>query len=323
MGRAGQWLVQSSDQPVDVSDWHADDEFGIYPEGARDKALLYSPEPAPYGFLYPNHRYLFKLSFRRYPEQFWAEIVAYRIGCMMRVAVPPAFAAYDSQTGDCGALIEWFLGYPGEPDERYVPGGDIMTSMIKDFDRKRGIQHNLDAIERYFERLFARGSLQGDWRGYWCDMLLFDAIIGNTDRHQDNWGLLWRSNSDARLAPVFDNGTSLGHEIVAHKMEGFADRERLAGYIQRGTHHLRWHATDTRPVQHADLIAGLLTRHPYLHARVESRLGAFDSAVLAATLQQMVGSQLPVPLSKERATLIYTLTVARHRRLDSMVKGHI
>jgi len=111
----------------------------------------------------PGHRYLFKHAFSRYPDQFWTEIVAYRVGCLLGVAVPPAFAAWDSATDTCGALIEWFLDYPGEPAERYVPGGDIMASMIRGYDRKRGRQHNFEAIERYLTVLSRGGRLEDSW----------------------------------------------------------------------------------------------------------------------------------------------------------------
>ena len=241
MGREGLWLLQPPDKPVDVVHWRADDEFAVYPEGARDKSLLYSPDPAPYTFLMSNHRYLFKHAFNRYPDQFWAEIIAYCIGCLLGVAVPPVFAAWDSDTDVCGALIEWFLNYPGELEERYVAGGDIMTSMIRVYDRKRGRQHNFEAIKRFLTVVERRGLLQVDWLGWWCETLLFDALIGNTDRHQDNWGLLRMTDGKVRMAPVFDNGTSLGHEIFPAKMSGFTDPERLNRYIERGTHHMRWH----------------------------------------------------------------------------------
>lgn len=77
----------------------------------------------------------------------------------------------------------------------------------------------------------------GDWRAWWCDTLLFDALIGNTDRHHDNWGLLWSTAHCVRMAPVFDNGTSLGHEIYPNKMPAFRDVRYVSRYISRGRHH--------------------------------------------------------------------------------------
>lgn len=147
-------FLQSSNQPVDVSDWRRDEEFAEYPEGARDKTLLYCPSPPPFNFLKEKHRYLFKLSSTRYPEQFWVEILAYLIGVRMGVPVPPAFAAYDSKRNQSGALIEWFLNpIPFLGDEIYTPGGDYCQQYIPNFDRKKGKQHNFETIIQIFNEL--------------------------------------------------------------------------------------------------------------------------------------------------------------------------
>lgn len=46
-----------------------------------------------------------------------------------------------------------------------------------------------------------------------CSMLLYDAVIGNMDRHLNNWELEWHSdehgNIKLKLAPLFDHGGSL------------------------------------------------------------------------------------------------------------------
>jgi len=44
---------------------------------------------------------------------------------------------------------------------------------------------------------------------FW-DMFIVDALIGNWDRHNGNWGFLYNSRTDEmKLAPVFDCGSSL------------------------------------------------------------------------------------------------------------------
>lgn len=41
-------------------------------------------------------------------------------------------------------------------------------------------------------------------------MFIVDALIGNWDRHNGNWGFLYNANTDeVSLAPVFDCGSSL------------------------------------------------------------------------------------------------------------------
>jgi len=151
MGREGQWFNQTVDEPIDVENWKMDDEFPVYPEGARDKTLFNSPISLQYKFLISNHRYLYKYCLYelspldkppRHPDQFWTEIIAYQIGCLLGVPVPPAFVGFNERDKTCGALIEWFLDYPGQSEEeRLVPGGDIMVNLIPSYERKKGQQH--------------------------------------------------------------------------------------------------------------------------------------------------------------------------------------
>jgi hypothetical protein len=68
-----------------VSGWEVDAEFGVFPQGARAKEAVFAPDPAPEPVLLSDRRYLFKRSKRSYPDQFWGEVVAYRVGCPQRV----------------------------------------------------------------------------------------------------------------------------------------------------------------------------------------------------------------------------------------------
>jgi hypothetical protein len=318
MGREGLWVEQPITQAIDIACWRGDEEFEIYPEGARDKSLLISPQQSEYRFLIPNHRYLFKHSFRRYPEQFWTEIIAYRLGCLLEIPVPPAFVAFNSHKEVCGSLIEWFLQYPDQPGERFNPGGDILSGVINSFDRKKGEKHNFISIERYFTVLGKVGLIDPGWLEYWCDMLLFDALIGNTDRHQDNWGLLWslRNNMPfVRIAPVFNNGTSLGYEILESKMENFTNPDRVQTYIKKGRHHLRWQLNDSQQIQHIELILKLLEQYPILKNRVQSKLSLFQLEQLQAMMSLYTRFQITIPLSVERADFICKLISARHQAI--------
>jgi len=45
---------------------------------------------------------------------------------------------------------------------------------------------------------------------------VLDAVIGNTDRHHENWGILLRRTKRrwmGMLAPTFDHASSLGREL--------------------------------------------------------------------------------------------------------------
>ncbi|MCL2386891.1 MAG: HipA domain-containing protein [Defluviitaleaceae bacterium] len=52
---------------------------------------------------------------------------------------------------------------------------------------------------------------------FW-DMFVVDALIGNADRHLDNWGLL-RKNNKLQFAPIYDCGSSLSATKHDGRME--------------------------------------------------------------------------------------------------------
>ena len=295
-------LIQAA--VFDVADWEVDAEFGVFPQGARAKDAVFAPNPPPEPVITPGKRYLFKRSKRSYPDQFWGEVVAYRVGCLLGLQVPPAFAAWNSRTGHCAALIEWFYN---DNNEAFVMAGDFLQMINKDFDRKDGAQHNLLDNMRLLRMLAIPKLLEPGWRQWWVDALLFDALIGNTDRHQDNWGLIFiRTEQVARcrLAPLFDNGTSLGHERFTDRVSSWTavDYDR---YISKGTHQLKWSLTD--PLQgHFSLLQRALEEWPDTREAAGARLDfSFDE--LSDAVADLVRLVATTPLSSERLEFMLRL----------------
>ena len=64
-----------------------------------------------------------------------------------------------------------------------------------------------DILKTLEEQTAIDPKLLTDW--FW-DMFIVDALIGNWDRHNGNWGFLYNNATDeVTLAPVFDCGSSL------------------------------------------------------------------------------------------------------------------
>src|SRR3989338_5072388 len=57
------------------------------------------------------------------------------------------------------------------------------------------------------------------------ELLVFDALIGGTDRHYYNWGVLAKADTGEfiRLAPAFDNGISLMWKIEEYRPQFMRD----------------------------------------------------------------------------------------------------
>lgn len=315
-------LVQNA--LIDVQDWDVDARFAVFPQGARAKDAFFSPATAG-GVLTPNKRYLFKRSKQSYPDQFWGEVIAYRIGCLLGVEVPPAFVSWNSRTGICAALIEWFYV---DGDEACILAGDFLTKIQPGFDREKGKEHNLHDCSKLF-RALSRSHLLAEhgWRQWWANALMFDALIGNTDRHQDNWALLFRNRPAqggnarmpvGRISPLFDNGTSLGHERFPERVRQWDDAD-FRRYISRGRHHVSWSQEEPKISGHLALLSHVLAQWPETRDQVRSMVMSTEEFALRNVISDLENLECPVPLTRERFSFVCQLLQLRLRLLKELL----
>ena len=74
------------------------------------------------------------------------------------------------------------------------------------FENNEVFMENIDAIERFW------------------DMFVVDALIGNKDRNNGNWGFI-ESKGKLKLAPVYDNGNSFANKAGDIKMQMLLSNE--------------------------------------------------------------------------------------------------
>ncbi|MFC0336924.1 hypothetical protein SAMN05421848_3063 [Kushneria avicenniae] len=318
-------IDQKANQIVDISGWPIYGDYEVFPEGARDKSLRISPNPSPYSFCLSGHRYLFKEAIKsarnpgqpRHPDQYWAELIAFRIGRLMGLTLPPVFIAIDSSREEPGTISEWFMDYPQSKDERYSAGGDFMQRHISEYDRQKGRQHNLSKILALGRRLAQRNQLTHDWQSYWGFCLCFDALIGNTDRHQENWGVIWSSDdSRARFTPYFDNGTSLGHELQSKKMQNMMHNpHEFDAYLTRGKHQMRWSKNAPNRLPLIEGVASYCSRYPKVKPALIESLSGWKEEALETILQSFTRFDIPQPFTQQRAEFVAYLTLKRRERL--------
>lgn len=81
-----------------------------------------------------------------------------------------------------------------------------------------GTFHNIVEISDFYRKLGK------NYEEAFCDMMIFDALIYNTDRHQGNFGLLIDSltNQPMAPAPIFDNGLGLFPYVYGSEIENLS-----------------------------------------------------------------------------------------------------
>ena len=117
----------------------------------------------------------------------YSEFYASQVAKAMKInAIPYGLAKWK---GNLCSTCELFTS----KNVSYIPIGRIVT------------KGGLEAVADYYR------SLGPEFEKAFRDMLVFDAVICNTDRHYGNFGLLIDSNTNqpAAPAPLFDHGNSL------------------------------------------------------------------------------------------------------------------
>lgn len=300
------------------------DEYGVT-KGNRVKFVAY-PDRAVAPIQRPPFRYYWKESLRRYPLEFWSEVLAYHIGAVMNVRVPPCFpATYTSMKGEpvrVGSL-SLSLVEPRE-EEELLHGGDLLSEIKEDYDRKKGTNHSVQLIIKALRVLIGDVSLYREF----FRQLVFDSLIGNTDRHQDNWGVKFKWTDDDpkfEVLPAFDNGTSLGRELTEAKIQScLKNPVELEAFINRGTAHVRWEDDGVlEQVSHEELMRRHLEAFPKSRDTF-TEIIEFDEAALKRAVRRVfhlshhASPDLAVALSDEREEFIVRVILRRRERLRAL-----
>ncbi len=81
------------------------------------------------------------------------------------------------------------------------------------------------AGKEYYSLEMIQKSLEGfDFQNEFNKILVFDYLIGNTDRHQSNWAILQKDKS-FKLCPLYDNGSSLCCYVEESKIDDYIGKD--------------------------------------------------------------------------------------------------
>lgn len=159
-----------------------------------------------------NPEWLFK-----YPQantgQHWAEKIAAEYAAELEI--PHAKVELAEFDGVRGSATESFA----RDGRELYHGNQILAGQVLGYDQSkkfRQTSHTLANIFGAIERSFADAENVVAAKQRIAAYIVLDALIGNTDRHHENWGILVERVSGGRtamIAPSFDHASSLGREL--------------------------------------------------------------------------------------------------------------
>jgi len=163
-------------------------------------------------------RWLFKAA-RPETGDDWSEKIAAELATLM--GLPCAQVELGTYLQARGSISRKFH----TEETSLAHGNEMLSTMIPNYPRPNETSHKqlkvrLHTVEAVFQALeqFQVGLPEG-WGGVsgiasaadmFTGYLLFDAWIGNTDRHHENWACVRQTGGVRALAPSYDHAASMG-----------------------------------------------------------------------------------------------------------------
>ena len=235
-------------------------------------------------------RWLFKEA-REGTGEDWAEKVVAEVARV--AAIPAAIVELADFQGRRGCASLSFA----DPDkaETLIHGNEILAGYVLGYDPKKKFHqsdHTLANIVEALRRMFPDPAHH---EGVLADLgvyLVLDALVGNTDRHHENWGILTRAKPVEKgaieitmeVAPSFDHASSLGRELVDDGRRQFLAQGRVPIYARRGHGAIFQSTTDRRGMNPLSLVEIGVKTHPNCFVPALQRLKGIQVAQLQATV---------------------------------------
>lgn len=162
----------------------------------------------------------------------WSEKIASEVAGL--IGIPHATVDLAECEGQPGVISLDFT--EGKSRGELVHGNELLFATVPRYPKeqlRRVSQHSIPNVLRVLQPFIHVPGEVGDIQGVeqakdvFVGYLMLDALIGNTDRHHENWGVLARREGEARqlhaeLAPSFDHASCLGRNLSPE-----THRERL------------------------------------------------------------------------------------------------
>ncbi|MBA2662854.1 MAG: HipA domain-containing protein [Bradymonadaceae bacterium] len=216
---------------IETFEWIEEEKIG-----SKDSDWYCVRTPAP--GLELNERWIFKTP-KIFRGEIWAEKIAAEIG--QRMGLPTArieLARGESEGDAISGTISLNFADPRN-GLTLEPGNELMDAQARVRTYKKHDKDGvlaLDAVFDYLNENKVRAPLDAtlpdeDAAFYFTGYLVFDALIGNVDRHHQNWGAIRTRDGTLHLAPTFDHGASLSRALGPRKRQNYLNNKQLDQYV--------------------------------------------------------------------------------------------
>jgi hypothetical protein len=176
----------------------------------------------------------------------WSEKIASELAKLLQI--PSAEVELATFMGKRGCASRSFV--ETKKGFELIHGSEVLAGRITDYEKSKQwgqSDHCIKNIITAVELVFPKPKRPEQLR-ILASYIVLDALICNTDRHHDNWGLLrWiaRGKTMHSIAPSFDHASSLGRELRDDRRKRILlETNGIERYVLRGRGGIFWDASD-------------------------------------------------------------------------------
>lgn len=173
----------------------------------------------------------------------WAEKIACELAELL--GLPHAHYELAVHNGIRGVITRNFINKNSiQRSESLTAGNELLQEHISQLDVENP---NIQFVAHVHEVM--KNKIKGKPLGFpsllniktasdfFVGYLMFDVLISNQDRHNENWGMIITSKGDTHLAPSYDHGASLARnesdETRKLRLESKDKGQQVANYVKK------------------------------------------------------------------------------------------
>lgn len=252
--------------PFQILELRSDSPEVIEQLGSKRKFWFRIPgDPQPWLFKYT----------REHTGEDWSEKIAAEIAKLLEIpAAQVELATFMGHRGCASrSFVETRKGF------ELIHGSEILAGRVLGYEKEKQwgqSDHCLGNIIAAVEQVFSVRERRRHLRTL-ASYIVLDALICNTDRHHDNWGLLRRIGPRRKtihsVAPSFDHASSLGRELLEERRRMLlSDPRGVVRYVFRGRGGIFYRQEDAKGENPLHLAIRAASDYPAYFAPIFKRL---------------------------------------------------
>lgn len=248
----------------------------------------------------------------------WSEKIASEVAHLLEIPAAKVELAMFMENRGCASrsFVHTKQGFD------LIHGSEVLAGRVLGYEKSKQwhqsnhcINNIIAAVEKTFplkQRIKQLRVLAG--------FIVLDAIICNTDRHHDNWGILHGPSAKGKiihqLAPSFDHASSLGRELADDRRKAVLIHAGIEKYALKGRGGIYWDRHDKRGENPLLLAIKAARKYPKYFEPWFERLRTIKNADIAGIIER-----IPVEwISKEAKEFSLVLMTYTIKKLNEEVR---